>query len=556
MFILPVFVKFNSDLFSRLRKRFALWLSLWLSKSSELNRLARSEKPIRVRLYPDWLICMTAASPPISLTELSQTIAPLVQCLQELAQRQRAQFHTPGHKQGKAASPVFRKLLEQTLQADLPELPELDNLFAPAGVIQQAQLLAAAAFGAEQTWFLCNGSTCGIEAAVLATCNPGDKIILPRNVHQSAISALILSGAVPVWVEPDYDSEWQIAACLTPKQIAAALVQHPDVKAVLVVSPTYHGICANLTAIAQLVHAYGIPLLVDEAHGAHFGFHPDLPESALAAGADLAVQSIHKTLSALTQAAMLHIQGSRIDRDRLSRSLQLVQSTSPNYLLLASLDAARQQMAVQGQALLQQTLELSAQAHSQLAQIPGLKVFNPGRAQQTDGWFSFDPTRLTVNVTSLGLTGFEADEILHQQLHVTAELPALCTLTFILTAGNPAQDIQQLVTAFQTLAQQQTAQSLSAPPTFPILPALPLPSAPLTPRAAFFAPSISLPVEQAIGRVSAELICPYPPGIAVLLPGELISREAISYLQQILAEGGVLTGCTDPSLDTLRVISP
>lgn len=498
------------------------------------------------------------------MTSVDQHSAPLLHCLQIVANRQRAAFHTPGHKQGQSIPAALTALLgHKVFRADLPELPELDNLFAPTGVIQAAQALAADAFGAEQTWFLANGSTCGIEAAVLATCNPGDWLIVPRNAHQSVISALILSGAIPIWVEPAYDPEWQIALTPSPERIQAALAEYPDTRAVLLVSPTYHGICADIASIAQITQQHNIPLLIDEAHGAHFAFHTDLPASALASGADLTVQSIHKTLSALTQAAMLHVQGNRIDRDRLSKALQLVQSTSPNYLLLASLDAARQQMATEGETLLDQTLQLAAQAKMQLSQIPGLAVLS-APASDFPGGFILDPTRLTINVTDLGLTGFEADEMLHQTLNVTAELPTLTSLTFILTPGNTPADVQQLIQAFQTLAAPSSVPSSgpssvpsSGPFAAPLFSSSPYPvSTPsVSPRAAFFSASETLPVEQAINRHSAELICPYPPGIPVLFPGELITAEAMDYLRQVLVSGGILSGCADPSLDTLKVIS-
>ena len=307
-----------------------------------------------------------------------QAKTPLLDALRECANKHHAPFYTPGHKRGQGISQRLADCFGSAVfKADLPELAELDNLFAPQGVIQEAQELAAAAFGAEHTWFLVNGSTCGIEAAILATCAPGDKIILPRNVHQSAIAALILSGAVPIFVTPEYDSVLDIAHSITPSSVATALKQHPDAKAVMMVYPTYYGVCGDVSAIAQLAHQHGIPLLVDEAHGPHFAFHPDLPNSAMAAGADLTVQSIHKVLGAMTQASMLHVQGSWIDTERLSQSLQLLQSTSPSYLLLASLDAARQQMALQGEQLMSHTLQLADIARIRISQIPGLSVLEP-----------------------------------------------------------------------------------------------------------------------------------------------------------------------------------
>lgn len=465
---------------------------------------------------------------------------PLLEILAECAESQNAAFHTPGHKRGQGSFKAFQQLVgDRTLQADLPELPELDNLFAPQGAIAQAQTLAAQTFGAGQTWFLANGSTAGIIAAILATCNPGDKILLPRNVHQSAISGLILSGAMPIFLQPEYDANLDIAHSVTPETVAIALQTHPDAKAILIVYPTYYGVCAEIQAIADLAHAAGIPLLVDEAHGAHFAFHPDLPISALSAGADLSVQSTHKTLSALTQASMLHVQGERIDRDRIARSLQLVQSTSPNYLLLASLDAARAQMAIEGKELMARTLELADKARSRIAELPNLKVFQP------KDWV-LDKTRLTVTVTKFGIDGFTADEILHQNLGVTAELPSLQHLTFIISLGNTETDIDRLVQALKQLP------SGSFSPTQ--ISEFDLPETVMSPREAFFAGSETVETHLAIDRVSAELICPYPPGIPVLLPGERITKGAIAALKTVLAAGGFISGCSDSSLNTLKVL--
>ncbi|MGI8502338.1 MAG: aminotransferase class I/II-fold pyridoxal phosphate-dependent enzyme, partial [Hassallia sp.] len=306
---------------------------------------------------------------------LNQNQTPLLDALKAHAAHPHAAFYTPGHKRGVGISPRLTDLLgEAVFRADLTELSELDNLFVPQGVIQQAQLLAAEAFGASQTWFLVNGSTCGIEAAILATCGMGDKIILPRNVHSSVVAGLILSGAMPIFVNPEYDLVLDIAHSITPASVQAALKQHPDAKAVMIVYPTYYGVCGDVEAIASLVHQYNIPLLVDEAHGAHFAFHHQLPIPALAAGADLSVQSIHKTLGAMTQASMLHIRGNRVNSDRLNKALQLVQSTSPSYILLASLDAARQQMALHGKELMSRTLQLADEARTRISQIPGLSI--------------------------------------------------------------------------------------------------------------------------------------------------------------------------------------
>jgi arginine decarboxylase len=488
---------------------------------------------------------------------IHQQHLPLLEALRDCAQHPHAPFYTPGHKRGRGIPAPMRELLgDRPFLADLPELPELDNLFAPEGAILQAQELAADLFGAAQTWFLANGSTCGIEAAVLATCGPGDTLILPRNCHQAAIAALVLSGAMPVFVQPDYDPDWGIAHGVSPGAIATALAQHPDAKAVMLVYPTYYGACGDIGAIAQLAHQRGIPLIVDEAHGAHFAFHPDFPTPSLAAGADIVVQSTHKVLGAMTQASMLHYQGDRVDPSRLSRALRLVQSTSPSYLLLASLDAARWQLAQQGPDLMQHTLDLAAIARTQLAQLPGLRLLTAAHAC-TPGFIALDPTRLTVDVSGLGLSGFAADEILHTTLGVTAELPGLTHLSFILSLGNTPADIEQLVAGFRALAQSvQPADGLAAGECKRVEAGFPWNAIEVeqlqSPRAAFLANSEVVALEQAGDRLSAETVCPYPPGIPLLIPGECISRGALQWLKAVLEQGGTVTGLV--SGQGLRVV--
>ncbi|WP_315791269.1 aminotransferase class I/II-fold pyridoxal phosphate-dependent enzyme [Fischerella sp. JS2] len=492
---------------------------------------------------------------------LDQNQTPLLHTLKVCAERPHAPFYTPGHKRGVGISPKIANVFGKTVfRNDLPELTELDNLFAPVGVIQQAQELAAEAFGAAQTWFLVNGSTCGIEAAILATCSTGDKIILPRNVHSSAIAGLILSGAIPIFINPEYDPVLDIAHSITPKAVAAALFNHPDAKAVIMVYPTYYGVCGDVQVIAQITHQYNIPLLVDEAHGAHFAFHPQLPTPALQAGADLSVQSIHKTLGAMTQASMLHIQGERINRDRLNKALRLVQSTSPSYLLLASLDAARQQMALYGKQLMSRTLQLAEEARTRIAKISGLSILQSplqGELGGSPGFISLDQTRLTVTVSGLGITGFTAEEILDQQFGVTAEFASLQHLTFIISLGNTQEDIEQLVQAFTKLAE------ITSPPLSYKAEGVEIwddvfsmgASVHISPREAFFSATETLPISKTIGRICAEIVYPYPPGIPVLMPGEIITKPALEYLQQIQTMGGFISGCADTSLSTITVVN-
>ncbi|MGD1900483.1 MAG: aminotransferase class I/II-fold pyridoxal phosphate-dependent enzyme [Phormidesmis sp.] len=505
---------------------------------------------------------------------MDQSETPLVDALQRCAVRPNAAFYTPGHKRGQGITPRQRQLFGRlAFQADLPELPDLDNLFAPEGVILHAQQLAAEAFGAQQTWFLANGSTCGIEAAILATCGPGDKIIVPRNAHLSVISGLILSGAVPIYISPPYSGDWQIPlGFINPDSIAEALKTHPDVKAVLLVSPTYEGICSRLELIAKVTHEYDIPLIVDAAHGPHFAFHPSLPKTALESGADIVVQSAHKVLSAFTQAALLHTSGDRINKHRLSQSLQITQSSSPSYLLLASLDAARHQMATRGEALLTQTIKLANQAHQALEKLPGLKVLRPGNRRDAfeRDVLNGDCTRLSVNVMGLGLTGFEADRILHTQYSVTAELPTLSHLTFVISIGNTLEDIDRLIHGFIQLCKSHSSNIHQSNSNFydqqshHLVSDLISDSAALSdafsvaecsPRQAFFSTKMPLPLAQTIGRVCAETLSPYPPGIPAILPGEVITESAIAHLIATLAAGSIITGCSDPTLQTILTVA-
>lgn len=482
---------------------------------------------------------------------MSQRQTPLVNQLKILSAQKDAPFYTPGHKKGKATSHELKQLMgEKVFRADLPELPELDNLFAPEGVIKEAQGLASLAFGADYTWFLANGTTCGIIASLLAICKEGDEIILPRNVHQSAIYALILTGAIPIFINPEYNSDFDLCYTISPSQIINTLQRHPSVKAIFIVSPTYQGICANLGEIAYISHNHNIPLIVDEAHGAHFHFHPLLPLSALSTGADIVIQSTHKVLGAMTQASMLHLQGNLVSEDKIRQALPLTQSSSPNYLLLASLDSARQQMATEGQKLLNNTLNLAQQARESLGKLSYLQLLR--FATPTDSYYDLDLTRLTVNVTQFGLTGYECDRTLSEEFGVICELPTLTNLTFIISIGNDLEDIERLINSFQQISKYQKSAKIKA--NFQISP--PPPSQlKMTPRQAFQREKISKNIPSAINCISGETIIPYPPGIPVIMAGEIITPTAIDYINQIISHGGIVTGMSDVTLETIKIIS-
>ncbi|WP_083260391.1 aminotransferase class I/II-fold pyridoxal phosphate-dependent enzyme [Cyanobacterium sp. IPPAS B-1200] len=476
---------------------------------------------------------------------------PLLNQLKKSSQKHHAPFYAPGHKQGKGASTKLKEIFgELVFKADLPELPELDNLFAPEGVIKEAQEFASHTFGAKKTWFLTNGSTCGIIASILATCREGDRIILPRNVHQSVIYGLVLSGAIPLFINPKYDENFDICYGLSPQQIEIALQRNNDVKAVMIVSPTYHGVCSNIKEIAEITHRHNIPLLVDEAHGAHFTFHPQLPSSALASGADVVIQSTHKVLGALTQASMLHIQGDLVNGDGISNALQLLQSSSPSYLLLASLESATTQMAEEGKELLDKTIYLATMARKAIRNLDYFQVLDFEKA--TPYFDNLDITRLTVNVSKLGITGYLADEIFHEKLAVTCELPSLKNLTFIISIGNDDADIDLLINGFKKLTDfYQEVSEISSNYGYLNFDS----KFSISSRQAYWAGKKVVPLEDSLNKISGETISAYPPGIPILIAGEKITIEALDYLKKVVMSGATITGAMDSRLNTIKIVN-
>lgn len=468
------------------------------------------------------------------------------------AQQSKVAFHTPGHKQGRSMAPEFRSLVgHATLRMDLTELDELDDLHHPEGVIREAQALAAEAFGADATFFLVNGSTAGNQAMIVTVCDPGDKLIIPRNAHPSVMGGLILSGARPVYMRPVWDQALSLAHGVTPETVEAALAEHPDAKGVLVVHPTPFGVASDLRRIAEICHAHGKPLLVDEAHGSHLHFHSALPISGMDAGADMVVQSTYQTLSGLAQAAMLHVREGRVEVNRVRNMLAIVQSSSPSYLLMASLDTARRQMATSGHRLLSTTLALAEDARRRLNEIPGVFVFGPDRCR-AGGLFDLDVTKLTVNVTGLGLTGFQALRQLNEAFGVQPELATGDHVLLIVTIGNCQRDLDRVVDAFKALAEEAVQRRALGQRAVPSELAVPdgLPLARLTPREAFFAQTETIAVENSEGRVCVEFVAPYPTGIPILAPGEVITRELITHVRRLHELGGPEA----VRLDTLEVV--
>lgn len=484
--------------------------------------------------------------------------APLLDAVAAHVLRDSAPFHTPGHKSGGGTPAELAELLGwRAMQADLTTLPSTDNLNNPTGAIAEAERLAADAWGADDTLFLVNGSTIGNNTMFLAACRPGDTVIVPRSMHRSAFGALVLCGARPIYVAPEWDRQLRMPYGVDAASIRDAVMRHPEAVAAYVVSPNYYGATSDLAAIADLCHRRGMPLLVDEAWGAHQKFHPELPPSALECGADVVVQSTHKTLASMTQSSMLHVRGDRVPLHR--GLLGLLHSTSPSYLLLASLDAARRQMVLDGERLLGGALALARDLRARLRELPGLLVVGT-EIEGMPGVARLDETRIVVNVAATGLSGFEVRDLLESAGDVHAEMATLDNVVFIVSFGNTERDIDRLVDTMARIAHEAPgggASSLvaAAAEAGAAAATAALPEQALTPREAFFAPEEAVPFEQAVGRISTEIVAPYPPGIPVIAPGEVVSADAVRIVRAVQAAGGAISGPRDTSLDVLHVVA-
>jgi arginine/lysine/ornithine decarboxylase len=476
---------------------------------------------------------------------------PLFDAMVALAESRKVSFHTPGHKSGKGISTRFRKYVgPKIFSIDLTTLDEVDSLQRPVGVIKEAQELAAEAAGADRSFFLVNGTTGGNHAMILATARPGDEILVPRNVHKSILTGIILSGARPRFFLPEYDPELGIALNVTPEAVQKALAAHPAARLLTLTSPNYYGVAAQTGPIIDAAHAQGRVVLMDEAHGPHLHFHPALPPSAVDDGADLCVQSTHKIVGGMTQASMLHIKGDRVDPARVAGALQILQSTSPSYILMASLDLARMQMATEGRKLLVKAIALAEEARRRINAIEGLFCLDAKRVEAS-GEFRLDVTKLTVSVVGIGLTGFEASALLNTEFDIQVEMADLRNVLIIVSIGDHRDDLDRLVTAFERLAARERRPALEKR-----VPPPPLESRQnLTPREAYFSPFEVRPLREAVGRTSADTVTIYPPGIPVLVPGEEVTPEAIEYLTFLAAQGGRLDGVVELDEPFIRLVA-
>lgn len=483
-----------------------------------------------------------------------QHTAPFVEEVFRRSQSARHSFHMPGHKQMPARNRQLAQMWGDGLfRSDLSEIGGLDYLHAPKSTLAQAQRLAAEAFGADFTFFLVNGSTAGNHASLLSSVRAGQKVLVPRASHRSVFAALLLSDAVPVYIPPHYHPEAGVSLAVDLEQMQKLLRAHPDIAAIQICSPSYYGATSDVAASAALAHTAGIPLLVDEAHGAHFGFHPHLPPSALQTGADLVVQSTHKTLGSLYQSSMLHGKQGIIRADRVQQILAMLQSSSPSTLLLASLDAARATLATEGADLLEHIVTLAEQARAEIQTLPGLWCYGSDLVG-AGCVHGYDPTKLMIRVSPLNMTGYEAKDWLARGCGVEVELADTDHILCSLTLYDTEAEVAQLISALKHLVCQAQISGLPKQRhRLRLAPGIPLQAMRL--REATFAPSKPCPLREAVHRICAESVVPYPPGIPALLPGEIIDAETVAYLEALVADGAAIVGTADPQLRTLQVVA-
>ena len=483
-----------------------------------------------------------------------QAIAPYLDAIRDYAARSPARLHIPGHKGGPGADPQLREVLgEAALAHDIPALTWGIDIGVEPTPFDEAQRLAAQAWGARRTWFLVNGASQGNLAAGLALAHLGEEVVLQRNGHSSTIDALILSGLRPTFVAPEIDEELGIAHCLVPESLEAALARTPGAVAAWVVSPTYFGATADVRSLAEIAHRHGVPLIVDEAWGAHLAFSDALPEHALAAGADLVISSTHKMIGSMGQSAMLHLGGDRLDAEIVDRTVTLTESTSPNSLLTASLDAQRRLAATRGSELIAESIVAVDRARAQIREIPGLDVLDE-RFVGRPGVFGYDPLRLAVDVRGLAIDGFEMARRLRESADINLELAGQNVIVGVFGMGEPATPLaDRFVAALREVAAGAGLADAGARVRFAAAP--PWGELAMTPREAFLGPQEIVAAADAVGRIAAESLATYPPGIPNVLPGEILTAETLAYIQRTLELGGSVRGASDRRLRTIRVVA-
>lgn len=481
------------------------------------------------------------------MKELDQNQAPIYEALVKLRKKRIVPFDVPGHKRGRGNPELVELLGEKCVGIDVNSMKPLDNLGHPISIIRDAEELAADAFGASHAFLMIGGTTSSVQTMILATCKAGDKIILPRNVHKSAINALVLCGAIPIYIEMSVDPKIGIALGLENDRVAQVIKDHPDAKAILINNPTYYGICSDLKGLTEMAHEAGMMVLVDEAHGAHLHFTGKLPISAMDAGADMAAVSMHKSGGSLTQSSLLLI-GEQMNSEYVRQIINLTQSTSASYLLMASLDISRRNLALRGKESFEKVIELSEYARREINAIGGYYAYSK---ELIDGVSvcDFDVTKLSVYTQGIGLTGIEVYDLLRDEYDIQIEFGDIGNILAYISIGDRIQDIERLVGALADIKRLYSRDGKDLIAGEYIQPELVL-----SPQEAFYSERKSLTLDESVGQVCGEFVMCYPPGIPILAPGERITREIVDYIQFAKERGCSLQGTEDPEVNHINVI--
>ena len=478
---------------------------------------------------------------------LQQERAPIYEALERFRQMRVVPFDVPGHKRGRGNPELVQLLGEQCVSMDVNSKKPLDNLCHPISVIRDAERLAAEAFGAANAFLMVGGTTSAVQSMVLSVAKRGEKIILPRNVHRSVMGAMVLCGAVPVYVNPECDSDLGIPLGMSVAAVERAIRENPDAKAVLVNNPTYYGICSDLRAIVKLAHEHGMLCLADEAHGTHFYFGEGLPVSAMAAGADMASVSMHKSGGSLTQSSLL-LTGPAMQEGHVRQIINLTQTTSASYLLLSSLDISRRNLALRGKSDFERVVRLAEYARREINEIDGYYAFSR-ELINGDSVFDFDVTKLSVNTLDVGLAGIEVYDLLRDEYDIQIEFGDLGNILAYVSVGDRPREIERLVSALSEVRRRfgRTKANLMAQEYID-------PQVVVSPQDAFYAPKESLPLRETEGRVCSEFVMCYPPGIPILAPGERITAEILDYIEYAKEKGCSMTGPENPEIERLNVL--
>ena len=478
---------------------------------------------------------------------LEQKSTPLAEALNAQRINRLAHFDVPAHKGGRMNQELGEYFGPLCMALDVNSMKPLDNLGHPVSVIKDAQQLAAEAFGADSAFFMVNGTTSAVQTMIWSSCGRGDKIILPRNVHRSAINALVVNGAVPIYVNPGRDKRLGIPLGMSVAAVEKAIAEHPDAKAILVNNPTYYGICSNLEEIVRIAHKAGMLVLADEAHGTHFYFHEELPISAMAAGADMAAASIHKTGGSLTQSSIL-LTRKPVNPDYVRQTITLTQSTSASYLLLSSLDIARRRLYHKGREMYEKTMEFADYAREEINALGGYYAFGT-ELVDGDAAFAFDRTKLSVHTRDIGLAGIEVYDYLRDDYGIQIEFGDIGNLLAILSAGDRMMDVERLISALaeiKRLHERSPAGLFDHEYIDPVIA--------MAPQDAFYTPKRRVPMKDSVGHIAGEFVMSYPPGIPIVAPGERITPDILEHILFAKDRGCFMTGTEDMNLDYIQVV--